>query len=358
MPVPAPRSRNRVRALPALALLLAALATPAGASRLAKLVGHFETGPQPTTVTLLDGGAQVAVANRGDESLWIFDALALEPRAKHSVVGRHGLWAAAEPAAGSLLVSHWKGEAVSLMDEVSGELGASIPVGIKPSYLALSPDRTKAYVAGNLSGDVALVDLEKQELGRLLEVGQKPMGVAVSPDGRWLYVASCRSRKVSRVDLKYEVVLDHFGAPLAATTNLAITPDGRILLAAGDDNRLLVMDAETGRTDKVKVLAEPAGVAVSPDGRTAFVACYKAGYVAVVDLAARALVDELPAGPGCLDVATDGRRVYAVNDQGASMTVYELAQAAPADMPPVELPQAAPGSEDSGYVEESPLVRE
>lgn len=343
--------------LPAVLLGLAALA-PALPAPAAKLVGHFETGPQPTTVSLLGGGRELAVAHRGDESLWIFDAASLEPVARHSVVGRHGLWAAAEHAPGRLVVSHWKGETLSLLDRATGELGASIPVGIKPSYLALSPDGTKAYAAGNLSGDVALVDLEKGELDRLLEVGQKPMGVAVSPDGRWLYVASCRSRKISRIDLKHEVVLDTFGAPLASTTNLAITPDGRILLAAGDDDRLLLIDSESGRTDKVKVPADPAGVAVSPDGRTAYVACYEAAKVAVVDLAARAVVEELPVGPGCIDVATDGRRLYAVNDQAASLSVYELGEAAPAGVPPAELPEAVEREEAEGFVEESPLVRE
>jgi DNA-binding beta-propeller fold protein YncE len=337
MPFSSPLSAR----LPAVLLGLGALATalPAPAARTAKFVGHFMTGPQPTTVSLLAGGRELAVANRGDESLWILDADTLEPVAKHSVVGRHGIWAAAERKEGRLVVSHWKGESISLLDRATGELGASIPVGIKPSYVALSPDGTKAYVAGNLSGDVALVDLEKSELERLLEVGQKPMGVAASPDGRWLYVAACKSRKISRVDLKYEVVLDHFGAPLAATTNLAITPDGSILLAAGDDDRLLLIDAETGRTDKVKLPGDPAGVAVSPDGRTAYVACYEAGLVAVVDLASRALIDELPVGPGCIDVATDGRRLYAVNDQGGSISVYELAEAVPAEVPPAALPE-------------------
>jgi DNA-binding beta-propeller fold protein YncE len=107
-----------------------------------------------------------------------------------------------------------------------------------------------------------------------------------------------------------------------------------MLLAAGDDDRLLLIDAETGRTDKVKVGRGPAAVALSPDGRWAFVACYDAAAVGIVDLAARELVAELPVGPGCIHVATDGRRLYSVSDQAAALSVFQLGEVEPAAIPP------------------------
>jgi YVTN family beta-propeller protein len=304
--------RHRLLRHAAPLLLAVASVTSVRATPVAELVGHRVAGRQPTTVTLLDAGRRVAVTNRGDESVWIYDAATLEVVARHSLVGRHGAWAVAEPQEGLLLVSNWKGESLSVLDAATGEVTGSIPVGIKPSYVALSPDGARAYVAGHLSGDVSLVDVAGRTPVRILEVGQRPMGVAASTDGRWLYVASCRSRKVSKVDLKYEVVLSSFGAPLAETSNLVVTPDGAMLLAAGDDDRLLLIDAETGRTDKVKVGRGPAAVALSPDGRWAFVACYDAAAV----------------------VATDGRRLYSVSDQAAALSVFQLGEVEPAAIPP------------------------
>jgi YVTN family beta-propeller protein len=346
-----PTRRPARSSLAALALTLGVSAATAAPG--ASLVSHVKTGPQPTTVTLLEGGARIAVGSRGDESVWIYDAATLEVVAKHSLVGHHGVWGVAEISDGRLLVSNWKGETLSVIDARTGAFSGTIPVGIKPSYLAVSPDGTKAYAAGKLSGDVSIVDLAKREPDRILEVGQKPMGVAVSPDGRWLYVAACQSRKISRIDLNYEVVLATFGAPLASTSNLAITPDGRILLAAGDNNRLLIIDAETGRTDKVKVGDDPAAVAISPDGLTAFVACYGGASIGVVDLASRKLVRELPVGPGCIDVATDGRRVYSVSDQASALSVFELGTVAPAAIP---TPPARPPVIEAPDTEVSPLV--
>jgi DNA-binding beta-propeller fold protein YncE len=336
-----------------LALALGTATAPAAPS--ATLVAHVETGKQPTTVTLLDDGTRIAVGNRGDESVWIYDAETLEVLAKHSLIGKHGVWGVAQIGDGRLLVSNWKGETLTVIDGLSGEAVGRIPVGIKPSYLAVSPDGAKAYAAGQLSGDVSIVDIAKLEPDRILEVGSKPMGVAASADGRWLYAAAGSSRKISRIDLKYEVVLSTFGAPLATTTNLALTPDGRILLAAGENNRLLVMDAETGRTDKIKVGADPAAVAIDPSGRHAYVACYKGASIAIVDLANRQVVQELPVGPGCIDVATDGRRVYSVSDQAAALSVFELGLVAPADIP---MPATSPAVGDSPEPVVSPLVEE
>lgn len=347
---------TRPLALAAPAVLASALGlATASAAPSAALVAHVETGPQPTTVTLLDGGRRIAVGNRGDESVWIYDARTLEVLARHSLVGKHGVWGVAQLDGGRLLVSNWKGETLTILDDASGRAIGRIPVGIKPSYLAISPDGTKAFAAGKLSGDVSIVDLAKREPDRVLDVGQKPMGVTVSSDGRWLYAAASQSRKISRIDLDYEVVLASFGAPLASTTNLALTPDGRILLAAGDDNRLLLIDAETGRTDKIKVAADPAAVAVSPDGRHAFVACYRGASISVVDLATRQLVRELPVGPGCIDVATDGRRVYSVSDQAAAMSVFELGLVTPAEIP---LPPPAVPVGESSTPAASPLAGE
>ena len=348
-------STHRLQRLAAICLAFTLGTGTALADPAPTLVGHFVTGPQPTTVTLLDGGTRIAVANRGDESVWIYDAETLEVVERYSLVGKHGVWGVAEVEGGHLLVSNWKGETLTLLDRASGEAVGRIPVGIKPSYLAVSPDGKKAYAAGKLSGNLAIVDIGKREPDRILDVGHKPMGVAASADGRWLYVAACKSRKISRIDLKFEVVLATFGAPLATTSNLALTPDGRILLAAGDNNRLLLIDAATGRTDKVKVGADPAAVTVGPNGLFAYVACYGGESISVVDLATRTLLRELPVGPGCIDVATDGRRLYSVSDQAAALSVFELGMVEPATIPQ---PAPPPAVQEPPAVEVSPLVDE
>ena len=300
----------------------------------ADLLGHYPVGAQPTTVWLSPDGTRLMVASRGDSTVAVFDSESMATSRTYPIeaVG-HGVWSAMEdPIHGDVLISNWMGENLRLFD-LEGKVTAEILTGIKPSYIAFSPDNKRAYVAGNLSANVTIVDLETRKAVRTIKVGQKPMGVAVSPDGRWLYVASCASNMISKVDLKHEVVLENFGAPLAQTTNLAITPDGANLLAAGDHDELLVIDTERGDVRKVTVGRGPAAVALTPDGLTACVANYDDASISIVDLSTLTAYKKLGAGPGCIHVATDGKRLYSANDLASTVTVYQLKQPKPADIP-------------------------
>ena len=334
------------RPFPTLALLAlcAGLATAssgrAAALVRAELVGHFAAGRQPTAVALVDDGRSLLVTNRGDATVDLFDATTLDRLRHYSTdsVG-HGVWDGRVLADGrEVLVANWVGESLTLFDRESGEVTGVIPTGIKPSYVALSADGRRAFAAGSLTGDVTLVDLESRKAVRTLEVGQRPMGVACSPDGRFLYVASCASNKITKIDLKYEAILEHFGAPLAETSNLALTPDGLHLLAVGDHGRLLVVDPEGGAVRKIAVGGDLSSVSVSPDGRTAFVSVYDESAVAVVDLVSGNVTDRLATGPGPLSIVTDGQRVWIANDRANSISVYRFAAVVPVRLPPAQRP--------------------
>src|SRR5204863_493329 len=133
---------------------------------------------------------------------------------------------------------------------------------------------------------------------RTLDVGRRPMGLALSPDGRWLYVASCESHLIAKVDLKHEVVLERFGAPLASTSNVVLTADGTTLLAVTDDDRLMIMDTETGDKSYAKVGADPSGVALTSDETTALVTNYGDNTVSLVDMRTLETYDCVAVGLG------------------------------------------------------------
>lgn len=327
----------RLLGMTVLALLLAA-ASEAGAARLGtRLVGHYPAGRQPTGLALADEGRSLVVTNRGSSTVDVFDAESMEKVRDYPVTSvGHGAWGVAALGASEMLVANWVGESLRTFDRTTGAVTGTIRTGIKPSYLSLTPDGSRAFAAGLLSGTVTLIDMTARQPLRSLEVGQKPMGVVTSPDGRWLYVASCGSNKISKVDLRHEVVLTTFGAPLAETTNLAITPDGQHLLACGDDGRLLVVDTGDGSRHAIRVGSTPAYVALLPDATTALVTLYDQNEVAMVDLTESETYDRLPVGPGPIEVISDGRRLWTANDQADSITVYDLSP-----IRAIELPSAA-----------------
>ena len=289
----------------------------------ATLVQHVAAGKQPTTSLLVDDGATLVVSNRGDNTVSVFDATTLLPTKTITNVG-YGAWGMAAKDDATLLVANWAGSTIALVDRKSGTRVGEVSVGMKPSYMVLSADKHRVYAAGNFSGDVTISDVTSKRILRTLEVGRRPMGVALSPDGRWLYVASCESRLIAKIDLKNEVVLERFAAPLASTTNLVLTADGSTLLAASEDNRLIVMDTTTGDKSYAKVGLEPAGVAITPDGSTALVANYGDDTVSLVDMRTMETYDRVAVGRGPIDVQTDGSRFYACNDKAGSVSVFRL----------------------------------
>ena len=212
-PAAAPADVLSPAPFPALAPVAADLPAP---HLRATLLHHAAAGKQPTSSAIVDGGRTLLVTNRGDNTVSVFDTATMDLTQTITDVG-YSAWGILPKDNATFLVANWAGSCVAIIDRVSGKRLGEVPVGMKPSFLALSPDGNRVYAAGNFGGDISISDLKSRKLVRALDAGRRPMGVAASADGRWLYVASCESRLIQKVDLKHEVVLEKFSAPLAST---------------------------------------------------------------------------------------------------------------------------------------------
>jgi YVTN family beta-propeller protein len=82
-------------------------------------------------------------------------------------------------------------------------VSATIPVGIHPLGVAVSPDGSKVYVANNpgtSTGTVSVIDAATNTVSATVPVGFGPVGVAVKPDGSKVYVANELANTVSVID--------------------------------------------------------------------------------------------------------------------------------------------------------------
>ncbi len=132
---------------------------------------------------------------------------------------------------------------------------------------------------------------------------RKPVALATDDGGNWLFVANRGSGTVSVVDLDRKAVVSEIAVG-RALADVALTPDGRRLLAVdAGSNCLIVFDREGPRLTAVARLAvssDPVSLAISRDGVRCSVASRWSRRLTIVDLGTAPKVDrniELPFSP-------------------------------------------------------------
>ena len=79
---------------------------------------------------------------------------------------------------------------VSVIDTSNNTLVTTIPAGVYPYGVAVSPDGLKAYVANQGSNTVSVINTTTNEVSATIDVGKGNWGIAVSPDGTKAYVTN------------------------------------------------------------------------------------------------------------------------------------------------------------------------
>jgi YVTN family beta-propeller protein len=98
---------------------------------------------------------------------------------------------------------------VSVVDLVAGQAVKSIPTGLHPSGLAVSPGKRYLYVACASSDTVDVIDTQTDAVVETIPVrpsdrlpfGSGSNALALAPDGAWLYVANGTNNAVAVVEL-------------------------------------------------------------------------------------------------------------------------------------------------------------
>ena len=176
-----------------------------------------------------------------------------------------------------------------------------VATGSNPHGLRPSPDGRSALVADMGGSTVTLVDFASGE-STAVEVGRAPVQVAFSPDGAFAYATVNGEDAVVKIDVRQRRVVGRARVG-RGPVQLAVTPDASTLVVASQgvkarpSDEVSLIDADTMRVTAVLVTGAGAhGVAIEPSGRQAFVTDVWAGDVAVIDLAARRVVDRIQVG--------------------------------------------------------------
>jgi YVTN family beta-propeller protein len=183
-----------------------------------------------------------------------------------------------------------------------------------------------AYVTNSGEGSVSVVDVGTDAVIATVPVGLEPVDVAITPDGKRAYVANMGDDSVSVIDIATSATV---GAPIAVGSQprgIAITPDGsRAYVSNGGGDTVSVLDTATNSVlgGPLEIGTEPDGVAISPDGRFAFVA-QRGGEISVIDTATNAVVDTVEDGlaPSRIAIGPRGGRGFVTNAGSSSVSAF------------------------------------
>ena len=89
---------------------------------------------------------------------------------------------------------------VSVINTATNAVVATIPVGIVPEIVAVSPDGTRAYVANQGSDTVSVINTSTNTVVATIPAGSQPVGVGVTPNGTRVYVTNINASTVSVIN--------------------------------------------------------------------------------------------------------------------------------------------------------------
>jgi uncharacterized repeat protein (TIGR01451 family) len=129
---------------------------------------------------------------------------------------------------------------VSVLSIPNNVTVATIPVGILPYDLALTPDGSRLYVVNARSNSVSVIDTANNTVIATVPVGNAPQSIAVTPDGTLVYVPNAKDSTLSLIQTSTNTVTATvpltvpFGIVMASppaasqATTLTLTPPNLI----------------------------------------------------------------------------------------------------------------------------------
>ncbi len=228
-------------------------------------------------------------------------------------------------------VTNENSNTVSVIDTPTNTVVATVPVGIVPVSVAVTPDGTHAYVTNaGPPGSVSVIETASNTVVATIAfpVG-RTSAIAITPDGKLAYVANFTSNTVSVIDTGTN---DVTGIPIPvgnAPFGVAVTPDGtHVYVTNLDSNNVSVIDAATKNVvATVPVGSFPAGIAVMPDGQHAYVANGGSDSVSVIATATNTVGATVAGVLAAEEIAItpDGKHAYVTNELSKTVSVIDTA---------------------------------
>lgn len=237
-------------------------------------------------------------------------------------------------AAPSAYIANYSSNTVSVIDVATRSVTHTIPVGVRPTGVAVTPDGTRAYVANYDSHTVSVISTETNTVIATIPVSGWSYGVAVTPDGSHVYVADHHASNVSVISTATNTVVANIS--VFKPFLIAISPNGgTAYVTCGDCNTLTAISTATNSVvGSTTVGWNPVGVDVSPDGSKVYVASSGSDTVSVVSTDTGAVTSTIPvSAAGAVAVSPSGDKVYVGTANNAVAVISTATNTVDASIP-------------------------
>jgi YVTN family beta-propeller protein len=221
------------------------------------------------------------------------------------------------------------GEAtLSLIDEATRQVVATVPTGKEPHHLMATPDNSSLIVANSVSNNLMFVDPKTGQVQRWVENIVDPYQIGFSPDRKWLVTTGLRldHLDIYHYDGRNMMLASHL--PLAVMpSHMAFSNDSKtVFVTLQVSGELAAVDLATQRVKwKMKVGQVPAGLWMTPGDKYLLIGMTGADYVAVVDWRNQRIVKTIPTGKGAHNFRSlaDGKHVAVSNRVANTISIID-----------------------------------
>ena len=230
---------------------------------------------------------------------------------------------AIQPNSNRVYTSH--GNQVNILDKTTGDSLGIIPATIGVHGVAFIPSLNKGYTSNGRLNNVFVFNLKTLAVTDSIATGKNPDAIFYDDFSKKLITCNGRSKDLTFIDpftQKVVATVAVGGKPETAVSN----DKGKIFVNVEDKNEIVVIDATTFKVDAHWSLLPgeaPTGLVIDTKTKRLFAACGDNNFLVVLDAETGKMIDKLPIGKGCDGATFDPalKNVYTSNGSDGTITV-------------------------------------